>query len=91
MEDGTLKPSNNFAILYLFLYEAIGTFLLANAVSLASGFDPGICIAGVLFIAINLCGGISGAHFNGAVTIGVYIIEGKWIENLRILVVYFLA
>ena len=38
----------------------------------------------VIFMAGILTGRISGAHFNGAVTLTIYLIEGKWKENLPI-------
>lgn len=34
-----------------------------------------------LFAVIIIFGGITGGHFNPAVTLGVYIHEGKWKEN----------
>ncbi len=37
-----------------------------------------------LFIAATLTGRMSGGHFNGAVTVAVYLVEGKWKKNLPI-------
>ena len=38
-----------------------------------------------------ICGRISGGHFNGAVTLTVYLLEGKWKGNLHILGTIFAA
>lgn len=41
-----------------------------------------------IFIAATLTGRVSGGHFNGAVTFGVYIVEGhktgRWRQNIRL-------
>ena len=34
-----------------------------------------------LFAVVIIFGGITGGHFNPAVTLGVYIHEGKWKQN----------
>jgi glycerol uptake facilitator-like aquaporin len=36
------------------------------------------------FIAATLTGRLCGGHFNSAITIAVYICEGKWLKNLPI-------
>ena len=37
-----------------------------------------------LFIAATLTGRLSGGHFNMAVTLAVYVVEGKWKDNIRV-------
>lgn len=76
MEPGILNPRDNIDILYLFLYETVGTFLLVTGVSMANGLtDAPFVIISFLFLIISITGRVSGAHFNGAVTIGIYVIE----------------
>ena len=39
-----------------------------------------------LFVVINIFGGISGGHFNPAVTLGVYCREARWAGNFFFLI-----
>ena len=89
MESGTLKPETFFDLIHLFVYEAAGTFILMNAISLASGELAILIIPFALFVSIVLFGRITGGHFNGAVTLGIFIIEGNWAKNLKVMIVYF--
>lgn len=91
MENGTLKPVNAFALLYLFLYEVLGTFILTTFASLSTLYNPAVIVPGAFFVTIIFCGGVSGAHVNAAVTLGVYIIEGQWLKNLKLLFTYWIA
>ena len=66
------------------LFEFMGNifFMYAATVSGGSGSDTwGIAGPLALFAIINIFGGVSGGHFNPAVTLGVYIREAKWAEN----------
>lgn len=91
MEPGTLKAKSNLDLLYIGIYEFYGTFILLCALNTANGFlvplEIGIC----LFIGLIIAGGISGGHFNGAVTLGIYLLEGKWKENILTALVIFIA
>lgn len=92
MEVGILNPKKELDFLYLFIYEAFGTMILTTGIAMSNGYNlQPLTIIAVLYVAILLCGRISGAHFNMAVTIGIYVVYGKWKEHLKILVVYFLA
>ena len=64
----------------VFLYEVIGTALFIYGILLT--YSP-LSIAFSLGASIMLFGGITGGHFNPAVTLAVYIVEGKWMENLK--------
>lgn len=92
MEVGILNPKNELDLLYLFVFETLGTCILVTGISLANGLTEApwtiIC---VLLLAICLSGRISGAHFNVSVTLGLYIIFAKWKQNLKILLVYILG
>ena len=62
------------------LYEAMGTALFVYCV-LASNGNAYAVILG-LFASIILFGGITGGHFNPAVTLGVFVANGKYGSNL---------
>ena len=56
--------------------EFIGTFFLASTIELAAGQDKAlapIAIGGILTVMVFAFGHVSGAHFNPAVTLGVFI------------------
>ena len=55
----------------VFLYEFIGTFFLVCAVIATKGNPIGIGLT--LFFLLLLGGPVTGAHFNPAVSIGVFI------------------
>ena len=61
---------------YVFLYECLGTMMLMTGINLSNftGLKP-VGIALTLFSAILNFGGPGGAHYNPAVTIGVFIKE----------------
>ena len=66
------------------MYELLGQvlFMYIALVSGASGSDAwGISGPLALFVVVNIFGGVSGGHFNPAVTLGVYVREAKWAEN----------
>ena len=56
--------------------------MYAVLVSGGTGSDSwGITGPLALFAIVNIFGGVSGGHFNPAVTLGVYVREQKWAEN----------
>ena len=67
-------------------------FMYIVLVSGGTGSDPwGIAVPLALFAAINIFGGISGGHFNPAVTLGIYVREGKYAENFIFALLYIMA
>ena len=64
---------------FVFLYECLGTAMLMTGINWSSaiGALKPVGIAITLFVAILTFGGPGGAHFNPAVTLGVFIKENK--------------
>lgn len=63
----------------VFFYEAIGTGLLLYAINLQNGELFGnFGISFMLFSLILIGGPMTGAHYNPAVTVGVYISNKNW-------------
>jgi len=56
-----------------YVTEFIGTFFLVLTVGLAGGPNPALAIGSVLMVMIYAGGHISGAHYNPAVTLAVFI------------------
>ena len=80
---------------FVFLYECLGTAMLMTGINLSSTISPGelkpIGIALTLYSAILIFGGPGGAHFNPAVTIGVFIKEWQPKAHLPIAVMMIFA
>ena len=77
-------PRGHDRKLLVCIYELIGQilFMYIALVSGGSGSDSwGIAGPLALFVVVNIFGGVSGGHFNPAVTLGVYVREAKWAEN----------
>ena len=64
---------------FVSLYEFIGTALLIVTVNISN--DTAVAVGIVLFTICIFIGPISGGHVNPAVSVGVYIKEGKYSEN----------
>mmetsp|Transcript_20845 Transcript_20845/g.25556 ORF Transcript_20845/g.25556 Transcript_20845/m.25556 type:complete len:261 (-) Transcript_20845:209-991(-) len=72
----------------VFLYEMLGTALFIYGIMLTN--NP-VSIAFSLFASIMIFGAVTGGHFNPAVTLGVYISEGKYSENASWLAIVWCA
>ena len=64
------------------LYEFFGCVLFLVGINCSQN-DAAVAALG-LFIAATLTGRLSGGHFNMAVTLAVYVVEGKWRKNIGI-------
>ena len=83
------KPYSIRDYLLIFAFEVFGTLILLLGINFNNGNNA--LVATGLFMAAMYCAKISGAHFNGAVSIGVYILEGKYKDDFVKLLVYLLA
>lgn len=72
-------------LLWLAIFEFVGTAIFLMGISFSNGASHIVALS--LFIAAILTGRVGGAHFNGGVTLAVYIIERKWKQNILIAVV----
>ena len=80
METPTGHDRKALVCIYEFLGEIF--FMYIAIVSGGTGSDSwGIAGPLALFAVINIFGGVSGGHFNPAVTLGVYVREAKWAHN----------
>ena len=67
---------------YVFWYEAIGTGMLLYAINLQNGeFFGQFGISFMLFALLLIGGPITGAHYNPAVTLGIFISNGEWAKQ----------
>ena len=74
------------------IYEALGTGLLVYAINIQKGGPWGAFgIAYTLFALLLIGGPITGAHFNPAVTLGVYISNVKWKEDWYLCLIMMLS
>lgn len=89
MEPGLIKAVSYKAFLYLAIYEFLGTFIALVGVNCA--FNDPVVVGVAIFIAATLTGKVSGGHFNAAVTIAVYICEGKWLANFKVALMYIIV
>jgi len=66
------------------LYEFIGTAMLLLGYNLTT---DGVAVAFSLFVGILLAGKVSGAQFNPAITICIYVSDGSFISNIGLVVI----
>ena len=82
MEQGLIKNPRCRSYMYMSLYEFFGCILFLVGIN-CSNNDASVAALG-LFIAATLTGRVSGGHFNMAVTLAVYVVEGKWKQNISV-------
>jgi aquaporin Z len=83
------QKDSKISLFKVTIYEFIGTFFLTVTINISARepFDIGF----MYFILILMCKDISGAHFNPAITLAVYLFEGRWTSNLKWIGLYSLA
>ena len=62
----------NRNVLLVCIYETLGTAVLLYSCNVCKGGSP-MFVSGVLFCLVTVCGKISGAHFNPAITLAVLV------------------
>ena len=83
METGTLKISESSGnILPVFFYEALGSGILVYSWHFMNGQ-----IGFALLMAIVICGGAGGGHFNPAVTFAVWLREDNKGANIKAMLI----
>ena len=82
MEQGLITNPILRSYLYMAVYEFFGMVLFLVGINCSQN-NASVAALG-LFVAATLTGRLSGGHFNMAVTTAVYIVEGKWISNIRV-------
>ena len=76
----------------VFIYEMIGTMILVGAISFFSAVPGGaFAVPFALFISIQIGGGITGGHFNPAVTMAVLVGRSRWSDLLNVVLYYWCA
>jgi aquaporin Z len=72
----------------VFFYEFMGTGFLLYAINMSVNYPFGqFGVAFMVFAMILIGGPITGAHYNPAITLGVYISNKNWAEDISMLVV----
>ena len=89
MEPGTILIEGKRHYFWICLYEFLGSVIFLLGINFASG--NALIIGMSFFIASVLTGKVNGAHYNMSVTIAVYIIERKWLKNIRIALIIIIA
>ena len=64
------------------MYEFLGTGLLMLAVIMSAGNALYICLT--FWTILMICGGITGGHFNPAVSTGVFVWRRKFDEDFSL-------
>jgi glycerol uptake facilitator-like aquaporin len=80
MEPGTLKIRGKIDYYWIFMIETIGTAIILFAIMMSPGNVGSLC-AGIFAAGVFFCK-YSGAHFNGGLTIALYLVIGEWKEKL---------
>lgn len=76
----------------VFIYEFIGTMFLLYAINLQATFPFGqFGIAFMIFAFLLIGGPITGAHYNPAVTLGVWLCDTHMCHDAIMMIVMMLA
>ena len=82
MEQGLINKPQIRSYIFMGLFEFLGCMFFLVGINCSQN-DASVAALG-LFIAATLTGRLSGGHFNMAVTLAVYIVEGKWSKNIKL-------
>lgn len=89
MEGGTLKTKERKDYYWIFYLEFIGSAIMLFGIMMSPGNIPSTVAA--IFVVGVLYGKYTGAHYNGGLSIAIYIVEAKWKEKLKLLGLYWIA
>lgn len=87
--ESSYKPKNLKELILFGVLEFFGTFMILNAINHTNGKAEIVC-ATVFLVSVLICR-ITGAHYNPALSIAIYVIERRWRENLPVLITYLIA
>lgn len=82
MEQGLIKNPVLRSYLYMALYEFMGMTIFLIGINCSQN-NASVAALG-LFISATLTGRLSGGHFNMAITSAVYLVEAKWLQNIKV-------
>lgn len=85
MEPGILKVRSQADLYRIFIFEFIGTAIFLLGINFSNGRTEVVVF--YIYTASLLVGRVSGAHFNMAVTLSIYLVERKWREYLPVALV----
>lgn len=83
-----VEKSQDRKLLVVF-YEMMGTALFMYCILVSRANPLGVIVG--LFASIILFGSVTGGHFNPAVTLGVYLSNGKHLRHLLWLIMILLG
>lgn len=89
MEPGTLKIRDIRDYLWIFAIEAVGTTIMLFGIMMSPD-SVGNLVCAIFAAGVFFCK-YSGAHYNGGLSIAIYIVVGRWKEHLYLVFVYWLA
>ena len=72
-------PKNSDKMVLVSVYEMLGTALFLYCILVSNGHALAVVVG--LFASIIIFGGVTGGHFNPAVSLGVYIANGKYSQG----------
>jgi glycerol uptake facilitator-like aquaporin len=88
MESSVPENHKYLHLIRSLLYEFVGTWIVVYAFNFSANNYWERSFA--YFTMWMLCFTVSGAHFNPAFTLGVYLAEGKYLKQLLRLILYWL-
>ena len=81
METGVAKPGDNKSMIYPLVLECVGVALQIITIYFGGGNSFFKFYGFGLLIGYLFASEISGAHFNPAISLAIYLWEGKYKEN----------
>lgn len=88
MESSVPEIHSGMHLIRALIFEFLGTFAIVYAFNATGNNYAGRAIGYFAFWVLAVA--ISGAHFNPATTLGVYLSEGKYMKQLGRLILYWL-